>query len=215
MSTQYKIKDQTDCASSIAYDHGFAVETIWRLEENRALCMKRPDKNTLAVGDVIVIPDKRLKSVSCQTEQLHKFRLKDTLIEFRLKLLEQNVPLSDLPYRLVLDDAAEYIGTLDNGELRVKVCPTATHATLRVGEGDEARVYELELGGLDPCDTVSGIQARLENLGYDPGPIDNIMGPLTSAAISAFQEDENDLNVNGKEDDEDTIKRLNDVASCQ
>jgi N-acetylmuramoyl-L-alanine amidase len=116
---------------------------------------------------------------------------------------------------MVLDDGAEYMGTLDNGELRVKVCPMAKHAKLTVGEGDEARVYELELGGLDPCDTVSGIQARLENLGYDPGPIDNVMGPLTSAAISAFQEDENDLNVNGKEDDEDTIKRLNDVASCQ
>ena len=213
MSKPHKLRNHTDCASSIAYDHGFAVDTVWNPGENRAICDKRPDKNTLAKGDVVRIPHKRRRSESGQTDQLHRFKRKDTHSEFRLQLLEQGIPLSDLPYRLVLDDGTEFEGSLDNGELMELICLAATHGTLTVGEGDDARIYELEIGGLDPCDTVSGIQARLENLGYDPGPIDNLMGPLTSAAISAFQEDEDDLEENGRDDDEDTIQRLDDVSS--
>ncbi len=37
--------------------------------------------------------------------------------------------------------------------------------------------------------TVSEVQARLKALGYDPGPRDGVNGPLTAAAIRAFQRD--------------------------
>ena len=37
---------------------------------------------------------------------------------------------------------------------------------------------------------VVGIQTELNNLGYDPGPIDGIMGPRTSVAISRYQKDQ-------------------------
>ena len=36
---------------------------------------------------------------------------------------------------------------------------------------------------------VVGIQTELSNLGYDPGPIDGIMGPRTAVAISRYQKD--------------------------
>ena len=36
---------------------------------------------------------------------------------------------------------------------------------------------------------VVGIQTELSNLGYDPGPIDGIMGPRTTVAISRYQTD--------------------------
>ena len=36
---------------------------------------------------------------------------------------------------------------------------------------------------------VVGIQTELSNLGYDPGPIDGIMGPRTIVAISRYQTD--------------------------
>ncbi len=36
---------------------------------------------------------------------------------------------------------------------------------------------------------VVGIQTDLRNLGYDPGPIDGIMGPRTAVAICRYQKD--------------------------
>ena len=36
---------------------------------------------------------------------------------------------------------------------------------------------------------VIGIQTELNTLGYDPGPIDGIMGPRTAVAISRYQTD--------------------------
>lgn len=38
--------------------------------------------------------------------------------------------------------------------------------------------------------TVKDVQARLGDLGYDPGPADGQMGPQTRAAIRAYQRDE-------------------------
>ncbi len=36
---------------------------------------------------------------------------------------------------------------------------------------------------------VAGTQSGLKDLGYDPGPVDGILGPRTRAAIRAFQKD--------------------------
>jgi N-acetylmuramoyl-L-alanine amidase len=69
---------------------------------------------------------------------------------------------------------------------------------LRVGE----HVWPLRIGHLNPMDEtpdegVSGIQARLRNLGYDVGPIDHRLGRRTRAAIRAFQRDNPPLVVDG------------------
>lgn len=50
----------------------------------------------------------------------------------------------------------------------------------------------------DPA-TVQTFQAALILLGYDPGPIDGILGPLTAAALRFFQLD-HDLEPTGAPD---------------
>jgi peptidoglycan hydrolase-like protein with peptidoglycan-binding domain len=47
---------------------------------------------------------------------------------------------------------------------------------------------------------ISDIQQALSDLGYEPGPIDGIVGPRTRAAIRAYQQDAG-LPVNGKADE--------------
>lgn len=37
---------------------------------------------------------------------------------------------------------------------------------------------------------VLGVQQTLQQLGYDPGPLDGVMGPMTKAAIMQFQQDQ-------------------------
>jgi peptidoglycan hydrolase-like protein with peptidoglycan-binding domain len=46
----------------------------------------------------------------------------------------------------------------------------------------------LQVGDQNP--TVKVVQARLEALGYYKGPLDGIFGPLTAAAVRAFQQDQ-------------------------
>jgi hypothetical protein len=47
--------------------------------------------------------------------------------------------------------------------------------------------YELHVGELDPVGEVTGLQARLANLGYYDGPIDGDAGEVTAAAIAQFR----------------------------
>jgi len=48
-----------------------------------------------------------------------------------------------------------------------------------------------------PTQLVTRTQVGLSRLGYDPGPIDGVYGPVTSAAISEYQYDYG-LSVDGK-----------------
>jgi N-acetylmuramoyl-L-alanine amidase len=49
-----------------------------------------------------------------------------------------------------------------------------------------SRLFRRGGENMDP-QTVSKIQQRLFDLGFDPGPIDGIYGPKTAAAVAAFQ----------------------------
>lgn len=60
---------------------------------------------------------------------------------------------------------------------------------------------------------VSWTQSRLIELGYDPGPVDGIFGPRTSAALRAYQRDVG-LPETG-DDDEDTIWQLQGNAPAE
>ena len=61
---------------------------------------------------------------------------------------------------------------------------------------------DIDIGHLNPLKSapdhgISGIQARLDNLGFYPGPIDGILGTKTAAAIKRFQEKHPPLKVDG------------------
>jgi peptidoglycan hydrolase-like protein with peptidoglycan-binding domain len=63
-------------------------------------------------------------------------------------------------------------------------------------------IRDLAIGELNPPEEtkdngISGIQARLANLGFDPGPVDGTGGPRTEAAIRAFQAQHPPLEVDG------------------
>lgn len=58
------------------------------------------------------------------------------------------------------------------------------------GEGLEEAHVDIDLG------TIYGLQEALDQLGFDPGPIDGIAGPKTHAAIREFQAHEG-LKVDG------------------
>lgn len=197
-----------ECLASIAHDAGVPRQRIWDHADNAALREER-DPYLLRCGDRLTIPEPELEEEDCSTEQRHRFRRPAPPTKLRLRLLENDEPRAGLDWRLLLDEdiLAEGV-TDDDGEFETPISPAVKACTLELGDpvdedDDEApppERYHLQLGALDPASTIRGVQARLQNLGFSPGPIDDLIGPLTRAAIRQFQEAA-DLEVTGEPDD--------------
>jgi hypothetical protein len=100
--------------------------------------------------------------------------------------------LASLPYKLYVGEKIIDGETDPEGMLRESVPFGAKKARLDIA----GISLKLELAGLNPPHTVSGIQGRLANLGYYVGPIDGVIGPASKQAIRKFQQD-NGLKVDG------------------
>jgi putative peptidoglycan binding protein len=185
--SKYKARED-DCIESIAFEHGFTRDKIWNNAANQQLKKLRNHPNVLCAGDQVVVPDKTKKQENGATGLRHRFRLVDTC-HIHIRLLEwDNEPRVGIPYVLVVD-AYRYEGETDSsGELKHLIRPDSREGMLMLGEQSEER-YLLRIGRLDPVEELSGIQARLSNLGYMFGPIDGTSGPSTSMAIREFQGD--------------------------
>jgi len=182
MAINYEV-EQGDCISSIAFEHGFFPDTIWNHPNNAALKAKRKDPNVLLPGDIVFVPDKRLKEVPRTTEQLHRFRCKGVPEKLKLQLLLNGVPRAQVSYKITLEDDLVLSGKTDGqGRLQHSIPPNAKAGKLVVND-EEA--YELRLGELNPADDITGIQARLRHLGFYDGPID---GQVTAEMEQALQE---------------------------
>ncbi len=81
-----------DCMSSIAYDHGFTLETLWNDGNNAALKDLRKDPNVLKENDEVYIPDLRLKSESRAADSRSTFKLKGVPIKLKLRVLKPPKP---------------------------------------------------------------------------------------------------------------------------
>lgn len=190
---------QGDCVLSIAESYGFFWETVWEHPNNAELKKKRKDPAILYPGDVVFVPDKRIKEVSEPTNQVHKFKLKNSPAKFRLRLLDDSdEPRKNLNYILEID-GKEFKGTTDgNGAIVVSIPPNAKNGKLILE--DENEEYDLFLGHLDPIEEITGIQARLKGLGHYNGETSKTITPAVEQAIKDFQT-ANDLEPTGEIND--------------
>jgi hypothetical protein len=202
---------QGECMSSLAFEHGFFWESLWSLPENAALKAFRDSPFVLKPGDVVHIPEPRQRQVSVATGARHVFRRKGVPAKLRLRLLALDEPLANLPYVLA-SGGRQITGTTDaQGIIEVYVPPNLPSATLRVGEGKDARVYRIAPRTLNPAREIDGIQARLANLGYYRGAIHGNLDAATVAAIKRFQRAQ-EIEVTGHADDA-TASALSDADS--
>jgi len=77
-------------------------------------------------------------------------------------------------------------------------------------DGTQKLTWELDLGHLDPIDTVRGVKARLANLGFDPGEINDTWDDAAKEALTQFQVVYG-LPTTGGEVDDATRKKLREV----
>ena len=75
------------------------------------------------------------------------------------------------------------------------------HAVLRGGSTAGTPQSGTSMTGGASSEQVKSVQKALQDKGMDPGPIDGIMGPKTTAALKAFQKDQK-LTDSGTLDDQ-------------
>jgi hypothetical protein len=197
----YEVR-QGDCLSSIAFEHGFFWETLWNHANNADLKQKRKDPNVLFPGDEVYIPDKKEKEVACASEQRHRFKRKGVPEILRIRFLDaEGQPRDGLPYVLDIDGMVLKGTTKDDGTIEEHIPPDARKAVITLGTGDEEEVREFNLGHLDPVTEITGVQGRLNNLGYHCGDEYGVLGEKTRRAISEFQADHG-LKATGELDDQ-------------
>jgi hypothetical protein len=194
------IVQQGECLSRIAAQYGFRdYLTVYNDPGNADLRKKRPDPNMLFPGDVIFIPDKTSKVVPAETAKEHQFRVPGSQRFLRIRVEDiDGKKVVSKPYELEIEGVITQGVTGPDGVIQQHIPVHAENGSLTVGQHS----WPLAIAHLNPLDDVdddgvSGIQGRLRNMGYDPGPIDGIMGPLTKAAIEEFQEDNPPLAVDG------------------
>ncbi len=203
---------QGECLASLAHHGGLPRERIWEDSANAELHELR-DPYILRSGDQIIIPTAEREEADCATEQRHRFRRHLEPTKLRIRLLENDEPRAEVEWKLFKDDELVDEGMTDgDGCLEATIDPCEEEFLLKVGDEEKPEQYRLQPGSLDPIENISGVQARLSNLGHDPGPIDNIIGPLTRRAIRQFQHRQ-ELEESG-EPDETTRNALRDAHGC-
>jgi len=193
---------QGDCISSIANQWGHFWETLWNHKQNQELVEQRKNPNALLAGDKVFVPEIRTKEEQCSTTRQHVFQLKGVPVKLQLQLLDRDGnPRANLQYTLVIDGRKIAKKTAEDGRISEVIAPNAKKAKLTLKPEDSpVEEYELQLGFMNPVTHVTGIQARLKNLGFYPGEMTGSVDELTSEALSRFQA-ERGFPVTGELDD--------------
>lgn len=137
----------------------------------------------------------------------YTFELRPRLRAFSLKLRDEfGVPRAYIKYRLTAG-AKVHDGTTDEtGLLRQQITANAKQGRLTVwlddDDPDDTLSWPLNLEPLPPINQISGIQMRLNNLGFDAGPVTGVLNAETKEAIREFQETISHPNPTGELDAE-------------
>jgi N-acetylmuramoyl-L-alanine amidase len=171
----------------IAAAHGHrSWKPVWEHPRNRKL-QRRRDPNLLVEGDRVYVPKPEPKKDDGGTDSAHKFRVKVEEDKLILRFVEIDIYLQlfgPIDYRIKVG-RHEKVGELtkEGEQIKMPLPISVEKASLWIEEFE----YVLEIGGLDPLRRLSGMQARINNLGWDAGPVDNALGRLTKRGTRDFQ----------------------------
>jgi len=191
MGTRYTAK-QGDYLAKIAREQGFSdYKTIWDDPQNAKLKEQRKNPNVLYPGDLLYIPDRQTKEQMGSTEAKHHFQVKQGRMMLRLVLEDlYGKPLADAKCELTVEGKTSKLVADSAGKIETEILPTAERAELIVKDGTtplkDQRLI-LQIGHLDPIEELSGQRARLSNLGYFLGSIDQGDTEGFKSAVEEFQ----------------------------
>lgn len=132
--------------------------------EMRNLCGGGIDSDCLRVDTLVVGESKLIEG----GEVIHQI----SAATFNLTQNSENVSEQD--------GAASLLGSTSSMMGEIGTASSSDDQTSSQGSSPSRK-------GSIPDDLVADIQRSLEKLGYDPGPVDNVVGPRTFSAILAYQ----------------------------
>jgi hypothetical protein len=185
---------QGDRLPTIALKQSFyRWQTVWDFAGNSALKDLPRDPHILLPGDQVSIPSK-LRRVAEVSGGIAEYVLQSTSEILRVRFTEADFG-GERQARFVAkpDQGPETSGALaGDGTMQIDILPGVAKVNVDVFVDDNDQPqgrYELAVGHLDPVEEISGVQARLGNLGYYSGPITGTLDDATRRAISAFRLD--------------------------
>ena len=182
---------QGDYLAKIAKAHGFHHwKDLYFHPSNAEFRAKRPDPNVIYPGDEIVIPGARGIPVATGRDHTIPIERPGNVLRLNVGSLSGREPLAAQRYTLTVGERTYESRIPESGVIEHWIPTDAETAELAVhfASADQAsQTWDLKIGHLDPVNTVSGIQGRLNNLGFSAGPVDGDAGPLTEAAVKRFQ----------------------------
>lgn len=185
---------QGECIAKLAFNFGLAPDTIWNHPENAKLKADRKELHILNPKDMVFIPPKTLKKISVNAGEKIDLQQQSALEKLRIRFLHyDDTPRTELPFLVSIKTSKNDVwpnarGKTDAaGFVIVDVPPNATFAEILLGEGEDQEIHEFKLGFVDPIDTVSGVKARLNNLGFNCGAETEELNDMAVRAIKAFQ----------------------------
>jgi len=187
IDNRYVTVKQGDCLYSLAARHGFTAETLKAHANNQTLMEQRPDPTQLVPGDKVFIPEKIIGQVEAETGMRHRFRCRSNTTTVNITCLDFDKPLKNKRFILNAEGRLSDGTSDDNGTINLTLPATVNTATVTIENLPNTFEFTLQLGGLDPIDTVTGQQQRLSNLGFYGGNIDGRQGDLMNAALRDFK----------------------------
>jgi hypothetical protein len=187
----YHVVEDGDWLSKIAVWYGFAKwTTIWDAPQNASL-RKARNPNLIYPGDQIWIPAATARVESLPTEAPHAVAIKATPDAISIVLQDgKSISRSGVDYEFTMGTATMGKGTTAaDGKVHSTVPSRHDPALLHIAKVE----VDLRIGLLNPMDAdtpdagVSGVQARLNNLGLRAGAEDGVLGPRTKRSVLLFQ----------------------------
>ena len=225
-ASKYKV-DQGDRLPTIAREKGFARwQTIWNFKGNAALKELRGTPHILLPGDEVSIPSKLAREAEVPGGTAD-YVVQSAAEVLRVRFAGITSTADDpVTFKATPDTGGAIEGVLagdDRLEIDLPPDTTKVHVELsrkakasddQGGDSDGSdsdedpfATCDFTVGGLDPASEVSGVQARLLNLGFYTGGITGNLNDDTRAAIAHFRwaklrDRKNDM-------DEDFLSALN------
>lgn len=158
---------QGDYLAQLAHRFGFDADAVWNDPANDELRGLRPNPNLLAPTDVLYIPDPTSSEPSdVQVGTTNEFSASDpptTKVEIKFAANDPT-KFANKAYTIQEISSAEGL-TTDDGGIASFDAPVDLQ-TLTVVFTDSGQSFSFLIGGMDPIDTITGVFARLQNLGY-------------------------------------------------